>query len=181
VNEIQTYTEPELVYSLKKRSNEAFRYLYMNYRGSLYAVINQLIPETETANDVLQELFITIWNNIEKYDPSKGKLYTWLFNLARNTAINKIRSKNYKNSQKNDELSKYVDSIGEKHEVNMNINQIGLRKEVSRLKEEHRQVVELSYFNGFTHEEISKALNIPLGTIKTRLRNALIELRKQMR
>lgn len=175
----QPYSEEELVEALKNHLNEAYKYLYLHYRGSLYNIIIQIIPDPENANDVLQELFITVWKNIDKYDAQKGRLYTWLFNLARNTAINKTRSKIYKSSLKNDSISNYVNDIDEKNSFQQNINHIGLRKEVSRLKEELRAVLELSFFNGFTQEEIAKALNIPLGTVKTRLRNAVIELRKK--
>lgn len=172
------YTEEGLVEALKNHQNEAYRHLYLHYRGSLYNIITQIIPDTETANDVLQEVLVTIWQNIDKYDAQKGRLYTWLLNLTRNAAINKTRSKNYKNSLKNEDISNYVFNTDEKRAYSQNINQIGLRKEVSRLKEELKIVLELSYFNGFTQEEIAKALNIPLGTVKTRLRNAVIELRK---
>jgi RNA polymerase sigma-70 factor (ECF subfamily) len=181
LSEQTLYTENELVTSLKQRRNEAYRHLYIHYRGSLFNIINQIVPDIETANDVLQEVFITIWNNIDKYDPSKGRLYTWLLNLTRNAAINKTRSKNYKNYLKNADISNYVNSIEEKSNSQLNINQIGLRKEVSKLKEEYKVVLELAYFHGCTQEEISKALDIPLGTIKTRIRNALIELRKHFK
>lgn len=181
MTEQTTYTENELVTSLKLRENDAFRHLYIHYRGSLFNIINQIVPDVETANDVLQEVFITVWKNIDKYDPEKGRLYTWLLNLTRNTAINKIRSKNYKNFLKNADISNYVNSIEERINFQQNINQIGLRKEVSKLKDEFKVVLELTYFHGCTQEEISKALNIPLGTIKTRIRNALIELRKHFK
>ena len=175
----QLYNEQELVEALKSHKNEAYKYLYINYRGSLYNVVIQIIPDTETANDVLQEVFITVWKNIDKYDKEKGRLYTWLLNVTRNTAINKTRSKIYKSSLKNDSISNYVNELDKKNVFHQNINHIGLRKEVSRLKDELKAVLELSYFNGFTQEEIAKMLNIPLGTVKTRLRNAVIELRKQ--
>jgi RNA polymerase sigma-70 factor (ECF subfamily) len=128
---------------------------------------------------VLQEVFITVWKNIDKYDAEKGRLYTWLLNVTRNTAINKTRSKIYKSTLKNDSISNYVNDIDKKITVQQNINHIGLRKEVSRLKDELKAVLELSYFNGFTQEEIARVLNIPLGTVKTRLRSAVMELRKQ--
>lgn len=175
------YTEAELVQSLQNREEEAFRYLYFHYRGSLFTVINQIIPEKETASDVLQEVFIAVWKNAEKYDAGKGRLFTWLLNIARNTAINKTRSKNYKNALKNEVLNNDVYS-GEKSSDNQQpVNTIGLRKEVGKLKNDFKQVLELSYFQGCTQEEISKALNIPLGTVKTRLRSAIIELRKHFR
>jgi RNA polymerase sigma factor (sigma-70 family) len=174
-----SYSETELIHALKEHKNEAYRYLYMHYRGSLYTVITQIIPDTETANDVLQEVFIAVWKNIDKYDAAKGRLFTWLLNITRNTAINKTRSKNYKNFLKNEGIDNYVNSFEENGVYRTKIDQIGLRKEVSLLKEHYKTVLELSYFNGFTQEEIAKALNIPLGTVKTRLRSAIIELRKQ--
>ncbi len=175
----QTYYEEELVNGLKNHTNEAYGYLYQHYRGSLYNIILQIIPDEETANDVLQEVFITVWKNIDKYDALKGRLFTWLLNVTRNTAINKTRSKNYKSDLKNDSISNYVNIIDEKSSSEQNINCIGLRKAVSLLKNEFKSVLELAYFNGFTHEEIAKTLNIPVGTVKTRLRSAVLELKKQ--
>ncbi len=177
--EIKTYTEDALTEALKRHDNEAFQYLYANYKGALFTVILQIIPDRIIAEDVLQEVFIMVWKNIEKYDALKGRLFTWLFNITRNCAINTTRSKNYKSEQKNDSLDNYVNYLDEKDRHILNINQIGLRKQVHQLKEDYKNVLELSYFNGFTHEEIAGLLAIPVGTVKTRLRNALIELRKQ--
>jgi RNA polymerase sigma factor (sigma-70 family) len=172
------YTETDLIAGLKKRNDGAFEYLYNNYKGALFTTIRQIIPDAEIAGDVLQEAFITAWKNIDKYDPAKGRLFTWLFNVTRNCTINTLRSKNYKSQQKNESLDNYVNYIDEKETQVFNINQIGLRKQVHLLREDYKNVLELSYFNGFTHEEISTILNIPVGTVKTRLRNAVIELRK---
>ena len=173
------YNEDTLTAALKQHDQEAFRYLYNNYKAALFTIIHQIIADKEIAQDVLQEAFITAWKNIDKYDASKGRLFTWLFNVTRNCAINTTRSKNYKAQQKNDSIDNYVNYVDEKQSHVLNINQIGLRKQVHRLREDYKNVLELSYFNGLTHEEIATALNIPLGTVKTRLRNALIELRKQ--
>ncbi len=172
-------TEENLVASLKRRENDAFQHLYLNYRGALYNLILQYITDTEIANDVLQDVIITIWKQIDKYDASKGKLFTWMVRLTRNAAINKLRSKVYKSQAKNENLDSYVVTIEENNSATNNINQIGLRQQVHKLRKEYTDVIELSYYNGFTQEEIAKALNIPLGTVKTRLRNALLELRKQ--
>ena len=177
--EIKKYTEAGLIDALKKHDNEAYEHLYNNYKGALFTVIQQIIPDKENAGDVLQEVFITAWRNIDKYDAAKGRLFTWLFNVTRNCAINTTRSKNYKTQLKNDSLDNYVTYVDEKENHILPINQIGLRKQVQQLKTDYKNVLELSYFNGFTHEEIAKILNIPTGTVKTRLRNALIELRKQ--
>lgn len=173
------YAEQELVAALQNQDKEAFQYLYMHYKGALYAVVLQTIPEMEVASDVLQEVFITVWRNIDKYDPGKGKLFTWLHTIARNTAINTLRSKNFRDSRQNVTLSDlvYNADLGESYQLN--INQIGLRKQVAKLRDDFREVVEMAYFKGMTREEIAEALNLPVGTVKSRLRNALMELRKQ--
>jgi RNA polymerase sigma factor (sigma-70 family) len=176
----QTYTESELVAALQAHDNEAYKYLYSSYRSALFSIISQFIDDAETASDVLQEVFITVWKNIEKYDVEKGRLFTWLHTIARNASINTLRSRNFKASQKNEPIAGYVSVIDAKHtQPQQNINLIGLRKQVHQLREEYKAVVELSYYNGLTQDEIAKTLNIPIGTVKTRLRNALLELRKQ--
>lgn len=172
MNVTATYNETELVKSLQERSEKAFGYLYDNYSGSLFGIIHSIITDTETANDVLQDVFINIWRKIGSYDASKGRLFTWMLNVARNAAIDKIRSKGFKDGLKNQPMSENVNVNAEPA-----INDVGLRKVISRLKPEHRVLVDLSYFQGFTHEEIAKSMNIPLGTVKTRIRTALMQLR----
>lgn len=162
--------------SLQQRSEKAFSYLYDNYSGALYGVINSIVTEAETANDVLQDVFVNIWKKIESYDPAKGRLFTWMLNIARNAAIDKVRSKGFRDSLKNQPISENVD-MNAGSVINPVVNDVGLKKVISRLKEEQRVLIDLAYFHGFTHEEIAKAMNIPLGTVKTRIRSALIQLR----
>ncbi|MEK7227053.1 MAG: sigma-70 family RNA polymerase sigma factor [Bacteroidota bacterium] len=166
--------------ALRQRSNEAYRYLYMHYRAALYNNILQVIPETEPAADVLQEVFTGIWKNIDKYDETKGRLFTWMLKLTRNMAINQTRVKNFKVHSKNEDINNYVSVIEEKNSVADNFNHIGLRQQVHKLRPEYKDVLELSYFQGFRQEEVAAALKIPLGTVKTRLRNAIIELRRDL-
>ena len=174
---ITTYSEQELVALLQQRDQKAFSYLYDNYSGALYGIINSIVPDKEIANDVLQNVFVNIWRKIESYDAMKGRLFTWMLNIARNASIDEIRSKGYKDSQKNQPLPENVD-VNIAGAVTMpDIADSGLRKVLTKLKSEQRTLLDLSYFQGFTHEEISKALNIPLGTVKTRIRSALIQLR----
>jgi RNA polymerase sigma factor (sigma-70 family) len=174
-----SYTEQELVQALKQHDNAAYRHLYINYRGALYTNILQVITDPETASDVLQEVFVQIWKNIDKYDEGKGRLFTWMLKLTRNMAINQTRVKNFKVHSKNEDITNYVTTIEEKAPQQTSINNIGLRQQVHRLRPELKDVIELSYFQGFKQEEISEILKIPLGTVKTRLRNAIIELRRE--
>jgi len=170
-----TYTEKELIALLKQRDEKAFSYLYDNYSGALYSIIIQILENTELASDVLQEVFINIWRKIDTYDAAKGRLYTWMLNISRNASIDQLRSKNYQNSQKNQSIPENVDVFG--GSSMMSVDSIGLKKMLEKLKMEQRVLIELAYFKGYTHEEIAEMEDIPLGTVKTRIRNALIQLR----
>jgi RNA polymerase sigma-70 factor (ECF subfamily) len=161
---------------LKQHQESAFNYLYDHYSASLYSVILNIVPDKELANDVLQEVFLKIWRQIDTYDTTKGRLFTWMLNVARNASIDIVRSKNFQNSQQNRELTESVYEAGGSTETD--IDKIGLRKIVHKLKEDYKVLIELSYFQGYTQDEISKMLSIPLGTVKTRLRTALIQLKQ---
>jgi RNA polymerase sigma factor (sigma-70 family) len=176
------YTENELVTLLKERNNRAFSYLYDNYSVALYGIVRQIIDDSELSNDVLQEVFVNIWRRIETYDPSKGRLFTWMLNIARNASIDTLISRNYQNNQKNQELPDDVNNSSSSLPfTQMNIDHIGLKKILDKLKSEHRTLIELAYFKGYTHEEIAQIENVPLGTVKTRIRNALLQLREYLR
>lgn len=176
------YTEQELVRLLQERNEDAFSYLYANYSGALYSIVLQIIQQTEIANDVLQEVFVNIFRRIDTYDASKGRLFTWMLNIARNASIDTLRSKSFQNSRKNQELSENVDSDSRtiSQVTQQNIDNIGVRKILENLKTEHRVLIELAYFKGYTHEEIAEIEKIPLGTVKTRIRSALIQLREYL-
>lgn len=176
-----TYTEQELVSLLKSRDSKAFGYLYDNYSASLYTIIAQLVDDMEVANDVLQEVFINIWRKIESYDPVKGRLFTWMLNIARNASIDTLRSKGYQNTQKNQSLQEKDGWIEGGRSALADVDNIGLKKVVHRLKKEYRVLIDLAYFKGYTHEEIAQIESIPLGTVKTRIRNALTQLREYLK
>jgi RNA polymerase sigma-70 factor (ECF subfamily) len=131
----------------------------------------------ELANDVLQEVFVNIWRKIDQYDTGKGRLFTWMLNIARNAAIDTLRSKGYQNSRKNQSIPDNVDTVQAGGISLPGVDTIGLRKVLEKLKDEQRVLIELAYFKGYTHEEIAEMEKIPLGTVKTRIRNALIQLR----
>ena len=92
---------------LKGKDNQAFSYLYDNYAGALYGVVKQIVTDAETGNDVLQEVFVSIWRKIDSYDETKGRLFTWMLNIARNAAIDKTRSKNYQQSMRQQPLENH--------------------------------------------------------------------------
>jgi RNA polymerase sigma factor (sigma-70 family) len=168
-----TYEEHELIASLRKKDDEAFSYLYEHYSAALYGVVKQIVGDAELSSDVLQESFVNIWRRIESYDETKGRLFTWMINVARNAAIDKTRSKGFQQSQ----LQIPLDGEVIQPSVRPGIDDYGLKKLILKLKDEQRLLIDLSYFQGYTHEQIATALHIPLGTVKTRIRSALTQLR----
>lgn len=171
-------SEEELVGKLKSRDTIAIQALYDMYSGALFGVISRIIQQNEVSEDLLQETFIRIWNSAGSYDSSKGRLFTWMMNIARNLSIDKLRSKDFKNSSKNQDIENTVDFLDAHKGVTFNADTLGLKDMVTELKPDFIKVLNLVYFKGYTHNEAAEELNLPLGTVKTRLRMAIVELRK---
>ena len=172
------YSEEELIELLKNGDQVAFAYLYDNYSGALYGIIYKMLENHQLAEDVLQEAFVKIWNNISNYDRVKGRLFTWMLNVTRNLTIDTIRSKSYKKQTKIHSFENAVDNVSNNTNIAASFDALGIRKHLTLLKNDQKQIIDLAYFEGFTQEEISKNLAIPLGTVKTRMRTAIMELRK---
>lgn len=174
----KNYTEEELITLLKERNQPAFSYLYDNYSRSIFSLIFLMLKDKEEAEDVMQKVFLKIWNNIDAYDASKGRLYTWMINIARNSSIDEARSKNTKNKSKIQEIKEtvyvrngmYIDD--KKHEA------IGLSYAINKLSDEENNIIQLAYFEGYTQVEIANILKMPLGSVKTKIRQTLIKLRE---
>lgn len=167
-----------MISGLKSGSKSSFDYLYDHYSGALYGVINRIIGNDDVAEEVLHDAFLRIWNRIDNYDASKGRLFTWMLNIARNLAIDKTRSKEISKDRKTDDISNLVNRIDRKEQAEQNIDAIGLKEMLSRLPEDQGFVVEHLYLKGYTQSELAEDFNIPLGTVKTRLRLGMMELRK---
>jgi len=145
-------------------------------------VISAIVADHEIARDVLQEVFVNIWRKIGSYDSAKGRLFTWMMNVARNAAIDKIRSRGYQDSLKNQSIPDNADSAGMTRSATLpQVTDTGLKNVLAKLKEEHRVLIDMSYYQGYTHDEIAKILDIPLGTVKTRIRSALTHLRTMIK
>jgi len=166
------------VLALRDREKIAIEALYDMYSSSLYGVISRIVIDTATAEDVLQDTFVKIWNSFGSYSADKGRLFTWMVNIARNLSIDKIRSKDFKNQNKNQELENNVTFIDEQRNTVYKPELLGIKDLVETLKPEQKSILDLVYFKGYTHVEAADELGVPLGTIKTRLRMAIVQLRK---
>ena len=178
---IKKYSEEELVLLLQQKDQQAFTYLYDNYAAALNGVIIRMIDDRQLAEDILQEAFIKIWNNFTSYNPGKGRLFTWMINLTRNLTIDTLRSSGYKKQSKISKDENSVINYSNDGNVAGRFDGLGLYKHLNILKPEQKSIIDLAYFNGYTQEEISKELDIPLGTVKTRMRSAMLELRKLLK
>jgi RNA polymerase sigma factor (sigma-70 family) len=172
-----TISEHELVAQLKARKTAALDYLYDHYSAALNGVISRIISNEDLAEEVLQDAFLKIWEKIASYDETKGKLFTWMLNVSRNLAIDKMRSKEISKGRKTDDLQKLVSKVDNQEFVESQVEAIGLKEVLLKLPAEQRFVVEKVYLGGFTHAELAEEYRIPLGTVKTRLRMAMTELR----
>ncbi|MCF8272285.1 MAG: RNA polymerase sigma factor [Flavobacteriaceae bacterium] len=167
--------ENEIVNLLKNGDKKAINLLYEYYADAIYGVILKIITDEEIAQDVLQESFVKIWKNSKKYDPSKAKLFTWLYRIAYNTAIDKVRSLKNKNTNEVQIETSPVYRITS-NELNQDV--LDIQKHLSSLDEKYQIVLNALFFEGMTQQEASEELDIPLGTIKSRLKIGLRELKK---
>ncbi|MFI0489992.1 RNA polymerase sigma factor [Flavobacterium sp.] len=174
-------TQEELIPLILKKDERAFTIMYDMYSKSLFSVISNLIKDTEDAEDVLQEVFIKIWKNIDSYNQNKGRFYTWILNISRNSAIDKLRSKGHNNSLKNLSSDNFTHLLDDSNKLINRIDTIGIQEFVNKLKPKCIQIIDLLFFKGYTQLEASEELEIPLGTVKTQNRNCINDLRKYLK
>lgn len=173
-----TISEPELVAKLRSHDALALDYLYDRYSAALNGVISRIISHEDIAEEVLQDAFLKIWNKIDTYDASKGRLFTWMLNVTRNLAIDRARSKEISQNRKTNDIDLLVGKVNRAQQVETAVEGIGVRELLDRLPEEQKFVVEYLYLRGYTQSELAEESGIPLGTVKTRLRMAMMDLRK---
>ena len=175
--------ELDLLARVAKRERAAFEQLYDRYSNILYATAMKFLKEDADAQDVVQDVFIQIWDKARLYDPAKGKPLTWALTLTRNRSIDRIRAIQRRTRLRDDfEKETVVDESAGVREALSGVDaseksQI-LRDAVGRLSPEQRNVIELAFFGGFTQSEIADRLGEPLGTVKARARRGLMKLKE---
>lgn len=172
---MSTTIEKDIVELMKNGDKKAISLLYENYSGALLGVIKKVIKDEDLALDVLQESFIKVWKKGKTYNPEKAKLFTWLYRIAYNTAIDKIRSVNIKT---NKEIQIENSNVYKLTTSSLNQDALDIKKHLSSLDLKYQIVINALFFEGMTQQEASDELNIPLGTIKSRLKIGLRELKK---
>lgn len=175
-----TLEEKELISGLRAKDRKTVEYLYEKYSRALFTVIGRIITDPDIAEEVFHDSFIKITRRIDSYDESKGRLYTWMANICRNAAIDKTRSKEFSQGSKTNTIDDFVYGLESESGTAELVDGIGVKELLLNLNTEQRFVVECIYFKGYTHSEIAEEFDIPLGTVKSRIRAALNLLKKNL-
>lgn len=173
------HPEPHITGLLRSNATAAVTLILEQYGDALYGLVCRMIPDRAIADEVIQDVMIKVWQHGATYDPAKGKLYTWLASIAWNTSLDRIRSAGYQRSRKSETLESNV-YVQQMSEENMH-GDVGLQRVLERLEAKYREVIDLVYFGGYSHAEVSEALGIPIGTVKSRVRIAIRELHTALR
>lgn len=170
----------QLIKAFQQKDVKAFEALYKMYCDSILGVINNIVRDEASSQEVLQDVFMKVWNNSASYSAKKGRFFTWILNIARNAAIDKIRSRSFKNNKGNVDSQSFADLIPSTENLDKKTDAIGITKFVNALADKCKEIIELIYFQGYTQKETAESLGIPIGTIKTRNRSCIDQLRSTL-
>jgi RNA polymerase sigma-70 factor, ECF subfamily len=172
-------TDEQLIKAIAARDENALAFLYDRYKIVLFSIVVRLLNNREEAEDVLQEIFLQIWQKAKNFDETRGRGFTWLVTLSRGRAIDRVRALALRQRTAVESLiekSNAVESI--EKEVIIKQQRIAIANLLNELPKDQRTVLLLAYFEGFSQTEIAAKLDAPLGTVKTRMRKATIRLRE---
>ena len=169
-----------LIQQFQKKDSAAFETLSHMYAENICGVINVIVKDAERSQELCQDVFVKVWEKSDQYDASKGRFFTWILNIARNAAIDEVRSKSHKNQKKNLPVDSLVGIFENSEDLNSKMDTIGLQSLLKGLKEKCILLIDMLYFKGYTQKEAAKELNTPIGTIKTRIRSCISSIRKNM-
>ncbi|MBI4546497.1 MAG: RNA polymerase sigma-70 factor [Ignavibacteriae bacterium] len=170
--------DEDLLQRIARADESALSQLYDRYGQLLYSLGMRILRSTTDAEDVVQEVFLQVWNKAESYQKDKGSVYTWLITMMRNRAIDRLRSKGFKQHIQSVDVNKAI-LFSEAESSNPHASAVQTEHQqlvinaLKQLPEDHRRIFELAYYEGFSQSEIADQLNIPLGTVKSRMRRGL--------
>jgi RNA polymerase sigma-70 factor, ECF subfamily len=170
-------SDSDLIAQVARGEQAAMAHVYDRYSSIVYSVALRVLGDTGNAEDVMQEVFLALWRNPNAYQAARGTLAAWLAVIARNRAIDQVRRR--RDTQDVDEMPLAVHHNLENEAVRGEL--IGrVRLSLETMPAEQRSALELAYFKGMTHTQIAASTQLPLGTVKTRIRSALQALRKTL-
>lgn len=167
--------QEHIIRLLKVQDPVAIAHIYDTYAAAVYGTVLRIVSNKELAQQVMQDTFLKVWRYGAQYDESKGQVFTWVLNIARNTAIDATRTPYFRNSKKTVNLDSLAHTAGSE---SIHLDSIGMNEVVQKMEEKYKVLIDLVYMKGYTHQEASEATGTPVGTVKTRVRSAILELRK---
>ena len=181
------YSDADLLEAIKSKQSWALAVLYDRYAGRLFGLAIKILQDRSQAEDVLQDVFVGLWHRAESFEARRGAAASWLLRLCRNRCIDALRKRQVnrtrfaggnaiESEQADDSLAANPATTAGLHEAQAAINQA-----LSRLPEEQRRAIAMAYFDGLSQSEIATALQMPLGTVKTRIRLGMMKLRDLLR
>ncbi len=181
-------TDLEIMKKVASYDSKALEALYNRYSTILYTLIKTIVSDTKLAEEVLSDVFVMIWRKINYFDFEKGNVYTWLITLARNKAVDTVRIKRngvetqpYSDAYENKFILPVLKSDGKAAELKDALNKtVSMQKAMEDLTDAQQYVIHLAYFEGLTESEIASKLNIPISTVKSKIRIALTNLKENL-
>lgn len=177
-----TEEEIKLLERIVLKDQRALEKLYDLYSKIIFSMVLRIVKNREDAEEILQNIFMQVWDKAGNFNSNKGSVYAWLITLARNKAIDKIRSSDFRNkfnlSAFDNEL-KIPEDIYPGTEIDAAIAQERseyVKKALEQIPGKQREAIEMIFFEGYTQNEISEKLKLPLGTVKTRCRQGMMKL-----
>ena len=173
--------DQQLIVQVKEGDKTAFKEIYSRFSQVTYNLALRILRDKEDAEEVVQEIFLQVWNKAYTYDPDRGAVSTWVMNIARSRSIDKLRTLGYRDKNieideekvnSNEDLSRTIEDREESKNV--------IRHALDELPENQRLAIELVYFEGLTHIETAERLDEPVGTIKTRIRLGVMKLKDKI-
>jgi RNA polymerase sigma-70 factor, ECF subfamily len=173
-----------LVQRLLRRDVGAFEQLYERHSRIVYSLVLRILRQGSTAEEVVQDIFLQVWRNSAQYDANRGPFIPWLLTLARNRALDHLRLKSERQRRREDQAEvlpqaaaapQFEQALDEKRRAER------VRSLITSLPLQQRRAIELAYFDGMSHSEIATALQEPLGTVKSWIRNALLRMKEELR
>lgn len=176
----------ELIEKIRQGHQPALDLLYERYSSPVYSLVWKILQNSDEAEDVALDVFWQVWRQADRYDPSRGAPPAWIFTLARSRAIDRLRARSRREDRtiSIDDPNIHFDPLDENASpdqvVSFRQSRDAVRAALGKLSAVQREAVELAFLKGLTHVEIAGRLGLPLGTVKTRIRQGLIRLRKHL-
>jgi RNA polymerase sigma-70 factor (ECF subfamily) len=175
-------SQSDLLGLVAEGDQTAFGELYDQLSARVLGLVRRLLKDHAQSEEVTQEIFLEVWQNAQRYDPAKGSATTWILTMAHRRAVDRIRSSQATRNRDARiglrDLDVEYDSVSESVEVRVENDRVG--QALQRLTQLQRQAVTLAYYGGYSHGEVAEMLKIPVGTVKTRLRDGMIRLRDEL-